>query len=206
MESLAADLRVMTRTPLHDSHVDALRDAGTERAFAQGDLVVEIGAPIEEFIYVLEGEIELVNPFTGERLLPHGLGPTQFLGEISFLRGGIYTLSMRAAEPTRVLVVPRARMLELMSAIPEMSDIILTVFAARRRRLLEVNEAALTLIGAERDRDIRRIASFVSGLRRNRLAKRKTCGALTRGSQRLGAMCFSFSRANASAYSSASTP
>ncbi len=166
MESLAADLRVMTRTPLHDSHVDALREAGNERAFAQGDLVVEIGSPIDEFIYVLEGEIELVNPFTGGRLLPHGLGPTQFLGEISFLRGGIYTLSMRAAEPTRVLVVPRQRMLELMSAIPEMSDIVITVYAARRRRMLEEGNTALTLVGHDADRNMRNISAFAH---RNRI-------------------------------------
>ena len=166
MESLAADLREMTRTPLHDSHVAAIRAAGIERAYAAGELVVEIGMPIAEFIYVLSGEIELVNPFTGGRLLPHGLGPTQFAGEISFLRGGVYTLSMRAAKPTRVVSVPRDRMLELMAATPEMSDIVITVFAARRRRMLEDGNSALTLVGHDADRNMRSIAAFAH---RNRI-------------------------------------
>src|SRR5262249_22952001 len=65
-----------------------------------------------------------------------------------------------------VLEVPRAAMLRLMSHIPEMSDIIITVLAARRRRQLEWGNSALVLIGEDLDRDIRRIAEFAS---RNRL-------------------------------------
>jgi thioredoxin reductase (NADPH) len=57
-------------------------------------------------------------------------------------------------------------MLDLMSRIPEMSDIVITVFAARRRRLLESGRASLTLIGAEVDRTIRSIAGFAG---RNRI-------------------------------------
>lgn len=49
---------------------------------------------------------------------------------------------------------------------PEMPDIIITVFAARRRRVLEVSAGGLTLIGGEVDHDVRRIASFAS---RNRI-------------------------------------
>ena len=60
-------------------------------------------------------------------------------------------------------------MLELMRAIPEMSDIIVTVLAGRRRRLLELNESSLTVIGAEESRDLRRIVAFAG---RNRIPVR----------------------------------
>lgn len=60
-------------------------------------------------------------------------------------------------------------MLRLMSQIPEMSDIIVTVLAARRRKLLESNEAGLVLIGAERSRTIREIGAFAA---RNRIPVR----------------------------------
>jgi thioredoxin reductase (NADPH) len=53
-----------------------------------------------------------------------------------------------------------------MSQIPEMSDIIITVFAARRRRQLEDRRSGLYLIGEDVDRNVRRIAEFAS---RNRL-------------------------------------
>ncbi|GFE65252.1 FAD-dependent oxidoreductase [Litoreibacter roseus] len=162
MESLAADLRQMQRTPLHDSHVAALRKAGKIQSFKKGDILANAGDRMDKFYYVLDGEIEVVDPYTWERYLPHGLGPTQFMGEIAFLNGGNYSLPMRAAKDTETLVVERRRMLELMSQIPEMSDIILTVFAARRRRQIEDNDSSLKIIGADQDRNIRRIAAFAA--------------------------------------------
>jgi thioredoxin reductase (NADPH) len=47
-----------------------------------------------------------------------------------------------------------------MSQIPEMSDIIITIFAARRRRQLEERSGGLYLIGEELDRNVRHIAEF----------------------------------------------
>ncbi len=162
MESLAADLRQMQRTPLHDSHVAVLKRNGSERVIAEGEMVAQVGDEITHFVYVLDGEIEVVDPYTGKRALPNGLGPTQFMGEIAFLNGGINPMPMRAAVDTRVLEVPRERMLQLMGEMPEMSDIIISVFAARRRRQIEDQDSSLKLIGIDRDRNIRRIASFAA--------------------------------------------
>ena len=170
MESLANDLSFMQRTPLHDTHVECLREHGTERTLAAGDVVIPMGEPQANFVYVLAGELELVNPVTGERHLPHGLGPSQFAGEISFLHGGNVMISIRAATKSRILEVPRAEMLKLMSAIPEMSDIVITVFAARRRRMLEAGDSSLTLIGADETSAMRSVKAFVS---RNRLPVRE---------------------------------
>ncbi|MEO1044102.1 MAG: FAD-dependent oxidoreductase [Pseudomonadota bacterium] len=162
MDSLADDLRQMRRTPLHDSHVEAIREIAVEREYAQGEFVIRQGDPIDRFVYILEGEIEVVNPFTNERHLKDALGPTQFMGEIAFLSGGTATLPLRAAQPTLTLEVPRRAMLDLMAKTPEMSDIIISVFAARRRRQLEDNDSSLTLIGPEADQNIARIAVFAS--------------------------------------------
>ncbi|MEO1207533.1 MAG: FAD-dependent oxidoreductase [Pseudomonadota bacterium] len=169
MDSLAPDLRQMQRTPLHDAHVDAMREVGEEVMFATGDMVAAPGDRMDKFIYVIDGEIELVDPVTLERKIPATLGPTQFVGEISFLNGGAFSMPMRASQPTRALVVKRSDMLDLMSRIPEMSDIVITVFAARRRRQFEDGNSSLTLVGADVDRNIRRIGSFAS---RNRIPHR----------------------------------
>jgi thioredoxin reductase (NADPH) len=53
-------------------------------------------------------------------------------------------------------------MLTLMSQIPEMSDIIITVLSARRRRQLEERISSLRLIGEDADRSVRRIAEFAN--------------------------------------------
>jgi thioredoxin reductase (NADPH) len=166
METIGADLRQMQRTPLASAHVEALRAAGRIVTYPAGTVVARPGEPMDRFVYVEEGEIEVVNPYTDKRHLPFTLGPTQFMGEISFLNGGSWSMPMRTAQETRVIEVPREAMLTLMSRIPEMSDIIITVFSARRRRQLEERDGALRLIGEEESREVRRIAEFAN---RNRI-------------------------------------
>ena len=166
METIGEDLRQMIRTPLSSSHVEALRTAGKVVTYPKGTMMVQQGEKANRFVYVEEGEIEVVNPFTGERHYPSTIGPAQFMGEISLLYGGTASLPLRTAVDTRVIEVPRETFLTLMSQIPEMSDIIITVFAARRRRQLEDRRSGLFLIGEEADRNVRRIAEFAS---RNRL-------------------------------------
>ena len=162
METIGRDLREMQRVPLASSHVAALRAAGTTVRYQAGQFIGKMGDPFDRFIYIEAGEVEVVNPFTGERHFPSTLGPTQFLGEIAFLSGGNVSLPTRAICDTEVIEVPRPAMLRLMAEIPEMSDIVITVFAARRRRHLGAADASLVLIGEEIDRPVRRIAEFAS--------------------------------------------
>ncbi|MEM9501532.1 MAG: FAD-dependent oxidoreductase [Pseudomonadota bacterium] len=166
MESLGEELDTMRRVPLAQSHVDEICKIGGERTYKAGEVVMQIGEPMDTFVYVLEGELEVVDPYTNERMFEHGLGPTQFMGEIGFLNGATAYLKMRAAEPTRVIEAPREAMLELMSRIPELSDHIITVFAARRRKQFENSNGAVKVIGADRDPAVQEVERFLS---RNRI-------------------------------------
>src|SRR5258708_12773365 len=133
METIGADLREMQRTPLAAAHVEALRAAGEIATYPAGTFLARPGEPMDRFVYVEEGEIEVVNPYTGERYLPSTLGPTQFMGEIAFLNGGAWSLAMRAARDTRVIEVPREARLPLMSHTPHTSAILIPVFSPRPR-------------------------------------------------------------------------
>lgn len=166
METIGRDLREMQRVPLSATHVAALQAVGTVCHYAAGMFVARAGEPANRFVYVQEGEIEVVNPFTDGRHIASTLGPTQFMAEISFLNGGNWLMPMRAVIDTTVIEVPRSDMLRLMSEIPEMSDIVITVLAARRRQQVDRRYGTLVLIGEEEDRAVRRIAEFAS---RNRL-------------------------------------
>lgn len=166
METIAADLRQMQRIPLSPAHVAALREAGTIAMYPAGAFVARAGDAADCFRYVEHGEIEVVNAYTGARHLPSTLGPGQFMGEIALLSGGVWSMAMRAVCETRVIEVPRETLLTLMAQIPEMSDIIITVLAARRRRQIEASDSTLTLIGEDEDRNVRDIAQFAS---RNRI-------------------------------------
>jgi thioredoxin reductase (NADPH) len=169
MESLAQDLATMVRRPLTEDHVRRMAAVGETRTYAPGDWLVRLGDPADTFFHLLDGEVEAIDAVTGTRYGNATLGPNQFFGEIGLLTGGVALLGARAVTSSRIIAVPRAAMLALMSAIPELSDIVVTVLAARRRRLLESNEAALTLIGAEADRGLREIAAFAG---RNRIPVR----------------------------------
>ncbi|MDE1466247.1 FAD-dependent oxidoreductase [Aurantiacibacter sp. D1-12] len=166
MEAIAADLETMRRVPLADNHVAMIREIGKERSYAAGEVVAEVGEPMDEFVYVLEGEIEIVDPWSDERLLEASLGPTQFMGEIAFLNAGSWFLPLRAAKDTKVIAAPREAMLELMGRVPELSDHIISVFAARRRRQFELQNSSVKLIGADQDPAVQKVESF---LRRNRI-------------------------------------
>lgn len=166
MEALGDDLATMPRVPLAADHVAALREIGTERSYPAGAMLAEAGDAMDRFVYVLDGEVEVVDPFSGERLVPSTLGPTQFMGEIGFLNGGSWLLPMRAAKDTKTLEVPREDMLALMSRVPEMSDHVIRVFSARRRRQFELKNSAIKLIGADRDAAVQRVEHFLS---RNRI-------------------------------------
>ena len=166
METLAGDLETMRRVPLSDPHVAALRAIGEERDYAAGALVAEGGEPMDRFVYVLAGEVEVVDPYDGTRLLDSTIGPTQFIGEIGFLNAGNWLLSMRTVAPTRTLEVPRLAMLDLMARVPELSDHVITVFAARRRFQFESGASAIKLVGADRDAAVQACESFLA---RNRI-------------------------------------
>lgn len=166
METIGADLRQMQRTPLAEVHVSALRAAGCMATYSAGALIACPGEPADRFRYIEDGEIEVVNAYTGARQVSATLGPTQFMGEIALLSGGAWSMVMRAVRETRVIEVPRDKLLTLMAQMPEMSDIIITVLAARRRRQLEDRDSTLTLIGEDEDRHVRQVAAFAS---RNRI-------------------------------------
>lgn len=166
MESIGADLTVMRREPLADGHVAAIREIATEHGYAADEMVFELGDPLDRFVYVLEGELEIVDPYSGGKLVESTLGPTQFFGDLAFLNAGSVHTAPRAVSATRTLEAPREGMLRLMGEIPELSDHILSVFLARRRRGVEQRDGAIKVLGADRDPQIQRVASFLA---RNRI-------------------------------------
>jgi thioredoxin reductase (NADPH) len=166
METLGQDLETMRRVPLAPDHVDAICAIGGEKFYPAGSIVMDIGEAMDRFVYVVTGEIEVVDPHTGDRLLPSSLGPTQFLGEIGLLNGGTNIMRMRAAVDTTVIEAPRAEMLALMARVPELSDHLITVFAARRRKQFETRNDTIKVIGADRDAQVQAVERFLS---RNRI-------------------------------------
>ena len=154
----------MTRTPLHEEHVRAMRRTGEVRAYAAGDWLVRLGDPADTFFYLEEGEVEAVEPVTGPPLRQRHPRPHPVLrGDHLPHRGPHAPPRPRRHRlpPPRGPARPDAG---ADVAIPEMSDIIITVFAARRRRQLESGDSPRH--HRRGSRDLRAIAAFAS---RNRI-------------------------------------
>ena len=170
MDSLAENLITMIRRPLTEGHIAALRAAGRVEQVPEGTLLYRSGDRADRFIFVLDGTIELYDPVRQARVGIGTLGPGQFVGEIAFLNGGAMLNTIRAATEATVIVTPRQTVLDLMAATPEMSDIIVSVLAARRRAALETGISAIDVVGPAEDRRVREIAAFAG---RNRLPIRQ---------------------------------
>ena len=162
MESLAEDLATMVRRPLSEDHIAAIRRIGEERTVAADTIFLRAGAPADEFFYVLDGGFQVWDEARDRPLNPNILGAGQFIAEIAFLTGGRMLDTMRSVSPARVLAAPRDAMLRLMAIEPEMSDILISVFASRRRAMLERNASAITVVGPADDRQVRAVAAFAA--------------------------------------------
>ena len=170
MESLADDLAALARQKLSPGQVRVIEKIGEEVAYRAGEKIFEVGGPQDYFHYIKAGTIDVINPVTN-RPFPFGtMGPGEFIGEIDFLSGGGAQVDIIAATDARLISVPRLKMLDLMSRDPELGDLVITVFAARRRYMIENNLLGMTLLGGEADRDIRGIADFAN---RNRIPARQ---------------------------------
>jgi len=147
--TLGGDYRQMQRTPLAAAPCGALRTAGQDRNPICGYVFLAlIGEQSIAFVTSRRGEIEVVNPYTDETPFPlhAGSGPVHGRHRLSERRRLV--LPMRTVRDTRVIEVPREAMLTLMSQIPRrLSDIIITVFSARSRTLLDDRNGSLRLIG-----------------------------------------------------------
>ena len=152
---------------LPDAVVEVLRAAGEERRVETGEVLFEVGQPGYDLVYVEEGSVDIVERESGSVVTT--ITAPNFAGELGMLMGRGTFLACEAAEPSRVIVVPQAKVLDLVATVPEVADAIVTAFAARRRLLIEWQQGGLTIVGREGDARTVALLEFAS---RNRIPHR----------------------------------
>jgi thioredoxin reductase (NADPH) len=131
---------------LSSSQLDIIRERSTETVVEPGTSVGSAGDVDYDFILVEVGDLEVV------RFAAFGLpeqviaifGPGSFLGELDMLTGQAAMFSARMPLGGVVQRMPRSIFRRLMSDAPELSDVILKAFVARRE-FLRTSEAALSI-------------------------------------------------------------
>lgn len=104
---------------LDREEIEVLASGASERTFAPGELLYSEGDAPSEMFVVLEGAVELVGAFTGgvERVFGT-VRSGQVLGLLSVIDDGARPATARVVEPTRVLAMDRATIVDLRDNAP----------------------------------------------------------------------------------------
>ena len=155
-----------TRAPtLREDQIEILRRYGQTRKTEVGEVLFRAGDTSNDFIVVLEGEVEVVDDFAGEARTIGVFIAGRFLGELNMLTGQAMYLTAVVREGGEVLAIPRERLKEVVTEEPNLSDVILKAFLARRSYMMRTG-LGLRIIGSRRSVDAARLREFAA---RNRV-------------------------------------
>jgi thioredoxin reductase (NADPH) len=122
---------------LNDGQLTRLRAYGTEQVVAVGDVIFRPGDRTYDLLLIDEGRVDVVSAGIGggdeEIVVSHPAGA--FLGELNLLTGQVVYLTSRVSESGRVHRIAPEQFRRLMAEDPELSDILLKAFLARREML-----------------------------------------------------------------------
>ena len=161
----APDLNSVAFPRLDDAHMGALeRCAGaTLKHYATADKLIEVGERGFKFFVIKSGEILIVDESSETPTILAVLGRGQFTGDVAHLSGGPSLVSAVARVDCDVYEVAAEGVREIINRFPDLGDVILQAFIARRQ-LLRQSAAfrGLRVIGSRFSRDTWRIRDFLT--------------------------------------------
>jgi CRP/FNR family cyclic AMP-dependent transcriptional regulator len=123
---------------LDPAALSSLAERAVERSYKKGQLLVYQGDSGDSLFVMVEGLVKvMVTSEEGEEMVLVTLRPSDTFGELSLVDGGPRSASAEAVEPTRVLIITRAILLELLGEHPSLTDSLLRSLGSLARRLTE---------------------------------------------------------------------
>jgi CRP/FNR family transcriptional regulator, cyclic AMP receptor protein len=123
---------------LDPAALSSLAERAVERTYKKGQLLVYQGDSGDSLFVIIEGLVKvMVTSEEGEEMVLVTLRPSDTFGELSLVDGGPRSASAEAVEPTRVLIITRAILLELLGDHPSLTDSLLRSLGSLARRLTE---------------------------------------------------------------------
>jgi thioredoxin reductase (NADPH) len=155
-----------TRAPrLRTDQIEILKRYGHTRKTEVGDVLFRAGDTENDFIVVLEGEVKVGDDFPGEWRTIGTFHEGRFLGELNMLTRQAMYLTGMVSEAGEVLCITRECLKEVVTEEPNISDIILRAFLARRSYMVKEG-LGLRIIGSRHSGDATRLREFAA---RNRV-------------------------------------
>jgi CRP-like cAMP-binding protein len=123
---------------LDRSSLLGLAAASRQRTYGRGQYLWYQGDPGDHLVVVGEGLVKVVlTSERGDEVVLVTLGPTETVGELAILDGSPRSASVVAVEPTTVVMLPRAAVLQAMASHPAVLDAVLRLLGQLVRRLTE---------------------------------------------------------------------
>jgi thioredoxin reductase (NADPH) len=155
-----------TRAPrLRTDQIELLKRYGEIKKTEVGEVLFRAGDTENDFVVVLEGEVKVGDDFAGESRTIGVFQEGRFLGELNMLTGQAMYLTGVVSEAGEVLAIPRERLKEVVTEEPNISDIILRAFLARRSYMVKTG-IGLRIIGSRHSPDAARLREVAA---RNRV-------------------------------------
>src|SRR5262245_40646897 len=145
---------------LSTAELAVLKPLATEHEYADGETVFRAGQPDIDFFVVESGQIDILNPTDGNRLIV-AHEPGQFSGDIDLLTGRPVIVTAVARGETRVLRIPSGQVRALLNRVPSFGEKLITAFTRRRELLNQMGTLGLLVVGPGRCRDTNTVREFL---------------------------------------------
>jgi thioredoxin reductase (NADPH) len=143
--------------------IDRLRRFGEPKFYKKGGRLLKTGEVAPGLILILSGKVEIAQGFGTDRrevIVTHQAG--QFAGELAQLSSRPSLVDGEAVEDVHALVVPSARLRDLLVQEADLGERIMRALILRRVGLLESGAAGPIIIGRESHSDVLRLQGFLT--------------------------------------------
>src|SRR5881275_2969896 len=161
----AQDLDAMAFPKLTEEQMTRLAHyAGAiTKTFRAGEALFRAGDRDPKFFVIKSGELEIVDVTGDQPKTIRVQGSGDFTGDIGHLTGSPKVVSAIARSDCEVYEMSEAKLREILNQDPQLSDLILQAFIARRQMMRESGDfTGLRVIGSRYSRDTFRIRDFLA--------------------------------------------
>ena len=160
------ELKRRANWPLPQRVVGTLESHGERRSVVVGEALYRVDDRGYPFIYAISATLEVRDP---DAMVLGIMEPGQFTGELGMLLGQTSFSDCTVTKAGEVVLVDPKALAELVQVDPEVSDLLLPAFAARRLLLIQRQQGTLTLVGPESAPTLQRVREYAE---RNRIPYR----------------------------------
>ncbi|MGB0496697.1 MAG: FAD-dependent oxidoreductase [Rubricella sp.] len=168
-DSLPAEIREAAFRSFTPDQIARLHAYGEVRSLAPLEYLYKAGDERYDFFVVLSGTVYIFDPTTDGDGLISTVGENAFVGELGLLADQAPFLSAKVKDAARLLWIGREGLRRIIAEEPDIADVIVAAFSARRELLMTAATANLTILGPEGSAEVTRALEYVS---RNRIPHR----------------------------------